>query len=137
MKLQFFPIGEASFNSLSKNIFLDGVISKPSKGECEVIVYSSEHSHTISEMPIERVELLVKVWIDRYIELYKNQNIKYVLPFENRGEEVSHPSSSARANIWVSVYSTCYSNRIKFIPKRKFLIKNYVSTRNKIQSVSK
>ena len=81
----------SKFNSLSRNIFLDGVISRPSKGECEVIVYSSEHSHTISEMPIERVELLVKVWIDRYIELYKNQNIKYVLPFENRGEECESP----------------------------------------------
>ena len=86
-EIAVFPNRWASFNSLSRNIFLDGVISRPSRGECEVIVYSSEHSHTISEMPIERVELLVKVWIDRYIELYKNQNIKYVLPFENRGEE--------------------------------------------------
>ena len=38
-------------------------------------------------MPLERIELLTNVWIDRYINLYKNKNIKYVLPFENRGEE--------------------------------------------------
>ena len=38
-------------------------------------------------MPLERIELLTKVWIDRYKELQKKPDVKYVLPFENRGEE--------------------------------------------------
>ena len=38
-------------------------------------------------MPLERIELLTNVWIDRYNELRKNPEIKYVMPFENRGEE--------------------------------------------------
>ena len=32
-------------------------------------MYSPKHLDTISEMPLERIELLTKVWIDRYIEL--------------------------------------------------------------------
>ena len=82
-----FPNRWASFNHKGENIFLENIFSKPSKGECEVVVYSSEHLDTISEMPLERIQLLTKVWIDRYMELQKKPDVKYVLPFENRGEE--------------------------------------------------
>ena len=82
-----FPNRWSSFNSSGQNISLNKIVSKPSKGECEVVVYSSDHLSTISEMPSDRIELLIKVWIDRYINLYKNSYVKYVLPFENRGEE--------------------------------------------------
>ena len=46
-----FPNRWASFNPNGENIFLENVLSKPSKGECEVVVYSSAHLDTISEMP--------------------------------------------------------------------------------------
>ena len=86
-EIAVFPNRWASFDSLGSDILLDEVVSRPSNGECEVVVYSSEHFNTISEMPLERIELLTKVWIDRYIELKKRKDIKYILPFENRGEE--------------------------------------------------
>ena len=82
-----FPNRWASFNSLGENISIKNILTKPSKGECEVVVYSQEHLDTISEMPLDRIELLTNVWIDRYNELKKNPYVKYVLPFENRGEE--------------------------------------------------
>ena len=82
-----FPNRWASFNSMGENVHLENTLTKPSKGECEVVVYSSEHLNTISEMPLDRIELLTMVWIDRYKELQKNPDVKYVLPFENRGEE--------------------------------------------------
>jgi Galactose-1-phosphate uridylyltransferase len=75
-----FPNRWASFNSIAENIFLEKVVTKPSTGECEVVVYSPEHLGTISEMPLKRIELLIKVWIDRYSELKKNPDVKYVLP---------------------------------------------------------
>jgi len=86
-EIAVFPNRWASFNSMGEKIHLKNILTKPSKGECEVVVYSSQHLDTISEMPIERIELLSNVWIDRYKELLKNPNVKYVLPFENRGEE--------------------------------------------------
>ena len=63
------------------------IISKPSNGHCEVVVYSSKHFDTVAEMPIEKIILLTETWIDRYKNLIPRKDIKYVMPFENRGEE--------------------------------------------------
>lgn len=58
----------------------------PAVGECEVIVYTSDHHATMGSMPIERIESLVDVWIDRTQELGKRDDVAYVFIFENRGE---------------------------------------------------
>ena len=82
-----FPNRWPSFASSGKKTHINNLSTKASKGECEVIVYSSKHSATLAEMSDEQVKLLIQVWIDRYNELQKNPDVKYVLPFENRGEE--------------------------------------------------
>ncbi len=82
-----FPNRWASFSSEGKDITLDNIITKPSKGICEVIVYSDQHSSTLSQMSHNKIVLLIHTWIDRYEELLKIEDVKYVLPFENRGEE--------------------------------------------------
>jgi UDPglucose--hexose-1-phosphate uridylyltransferase len=38
-------------------------------------------------MPLERIELLFNAWSDRYTQLLNRDDISYVMPFENRGEE--------------------------------------------------
>jgi len=58
------------------------------QGFCEVVVYTSEHEGSIATLPQSRRELLVRVWIDRYTELYGHDFIRFVMPFENRGEAV-------------------------------------------------
>ena len=76
-----------SFSTHNDNIpKLDGLITKPSNGNCEVVVYSPNHNDTLTDMPIEKIELLVHTWINRYKELSIKDDIKYVMPFENRGE---------------------------------------------------
>ncbi len=75
-----FPNRWSSFNTNNNS-------DNPSNGHCEVVVYSAEHTDTVAEMPIDRIELLVQTWNDRYIELLKREDISYVMPFENRGEE--------------------------------------------------
>tara|TARA_B100000029_G_C17600714_1_gene965666 strand:- start:3317 stop:4366 length:1050 start_codon:yes stop_codon:yes gene_type:complete len=76
-----------SFNLHNESFLSDSIDTKPSKGQCEVVVYSSGHKDTVAEMKLERIKLLIYVWIDRYKELLKRDDIKYVMPFENRGEE--------------------------------------------------
>ncbi len=119
-----FPNRWASFNSLGEDISLEKIKSKPSKGECEVVVYSPEHLSTISQMPSERVELLTKVWIDRYINLFKNKDVKYVLPFENRGEEcgvtLHHPHGQIYAYPFIP---PAIETEIKAFNKENFLLK--------------
>ena len=82
-----FPNRWPSFNSSSEKTIFDNIITQPSKGECEVIVYSDDHFATIAQMPLSRVELLINAWNDRYLNLLKKNYVKYVLPFENRGVE--------------------------------------------------
>tara|TARA_Y100000590_G_scaffold469930_1_gene660768 strand:- start:3556 stop:4617 length:1062 start_codon:yes stop_codon:yes gene_type:complete len=91
-----FPNRWPSFITHNKNIAkIDGVKTNTSKGRCEVIVYSSNHNTTVADMSTQQIELLIHAWIDRYNELLKIKDIKYVMPFENRGVEcgvtLSHP----------------------------------------------
>lgn len=58
------------------------------RGFCEVVVYTPEHDGSVATLTASRRELLVRVWADRYRELYAHDFIRFVMPFENRGEEV-------------------------------------------------
>ena len=82
-----FPNRWSSFNTHNKNIDISGIKTKSSNGHSEIIVYSDVHNDTIAEMPLDRIQLLVETWNDRYVALLSRDDVAYVLPFENRGEE--------------------------------------------------
>ena len=86
-EVAIFPNRWASFNTNTENISIDGLDVKPSNGKCEVVVYSPNHSDTLAQMSLDRIELLFYSWSDRYQNLLSQNDIKYVMPFENRGEE--------------------------------------------------
>ena len=68
---------------------------EPAAGRCEVVVYSDRHDTTLAEVGPQRLRLLVDVWADRYEILGAEPQIRYVLPFENKGEIIgvtlNHP----------------------------------------------
>jgi len=68
---------------------------RPAEGVCEVILYSPEHTGTLTDKSEEEIEKLVHVWTDRYIELGALDFVDYVFVFENKGKEIgvtlSHP----------------------------------------------
>ena len=86
-EIAVFPNRWSSFLTHENNFQISGMNTKPSNGHCEVVVYSSKHIDTVAEMPLERITLLTKTWIDRYVNLLPRDDIKYVLPFENRGSD--------------------------------------------------
>lgn len=57
-------------------------------GECEVVVYTPNHSSTLAREPVEQIYKLVQVWTDRYKELSALSFVKYVFIFENKGEAI-------------------------------------------------
>jgi len=61
---------------------------KPSYGKCEVVLYSPEHTTTLPKLPVEHIEKLVSLWQERFSELSKDENVKYIFMFENKGEPV-------------------------------------------------
>ena len=86
-EIAVFPNRWSSFNTHNNNFHLNGINTNPANGHCEVVVYSSQHTDTVAEMTLDRIELLVQTWNDRYLELLAREDISYVMPFENRGEE--------------------------------------------------
>ena len=82
-----FPNRWSSFNTHNKNIDISGIKTKPSNGHSEIIVYSDVHDDTIAEMPLDHIQLLVKTWNDRYIELLSNK-IPEALRKANKNQDV-------------------------------------------------
>ncbi|MEM7329678.1 MAG: galactose-1-phosphate uridylyltransferase [Pseudomonadota bacterium] len=64
-----------------------GVEIRAAKGACEVIVYSPDDHGSLATLTQARRRLLVEAWIDRYQAMFE-AGCAFVLPFENRGDEV-------------------------------------------------
>lgn len=59
-----------------------------SYGKCEVILYSPDHDGKFYDLSQDHIEKLVRLWKERFEELKKDEKIKYIMPFENKGKEV-------------------------------------------------
>ena len=57
-------------------------------GACEVIVYSPEADGSLATLSQDKRRLLIEAWIDRYHAMF-DAGCAFVLPFENRGDEVA------------------------------------------------
>lgn len=62
--------------------------TQPSKGVCEVVVFTKDPEASLGNLPRKRVQLILEVIAERTKELGKNELIQYVMPFENRGVEM-------------------------------------------------
>ncbi|NLY36325.1 MAG: galactose-1-phosphate uridylyltransferase [Tissierellia bacterium] len=62
--------------------------TRKAHGKCEVILYSPEHNASLCELPVEHLKKLVDLWTERFVELSRDEEIKYIFIFENRGKEV-------------------------------------------------
>lgn len=89
-----FVVFENKFPSLRKDAFAPAVESselfpvRPSQGVCEVVLYSSEHGGTLTDLSVDKMTRLIRVWTDRYEELGRRDDIDYVFIFENKGEAI-------------------------------------------------
>ena len=74
-------------------------------GKCEVILYSPNHTATLKELSVEHITKLVRLWQERMTEISKNTDIKYIMPFENKGEVVGvtmpHPHGQIYGYSWI------------------------------------
>lgn len=62
--------------------------TKEAYGKCEVILYSPEHTVTLPELSVPHIRELVDLWTERFEDLRKDEKIKYIFIFENRGDVV-------------------------------------------------
>jgi UDPglucose--hexose-1-phosphate uridylyltransferase len=64
------------------------VQTAPARGACEVVVFTQEPSGSLGGLPLGHLELVIDVWAERTEEIGRREEIRYVFPFENRGEVV-------------------------------------------------
>ena len=75
-------------------------------GRCEVVVFSPEHSGSLGAMSPERIQTVIRAWMDRTSDLHSTKGVVQVFPFENRGEEIGvtlhHPHGQIYAYPFVT-----------------------------------
>lgn len=64
------------------------VPTAPSAGACEVVVFTQDADSSLGALPIPHIDLLLQALADRTARLSARSDVRYVLPFENRGAEV-------------------------------------------------
>ncbi|MCW4020037.1 MAG: galactose-1-phosphate uridylyltransferase [Candidatus Bathyarchaeota archaeon] len=68
---------------------------RPSKGVCEVIVYTPRHDTSLADLNVENIKAVIDLWTQRFMELGGRDYVKYVFIFENKGEIIgvtlNHP----------------------------------------------
>lgn len=57
-------------------------------GKCEVILYSPDHHSSLAALQEGHIEKLLELLAERQHALSSDERVKYIFPFENRGEEV-------------------------------------------------
>lgn len=62
--------------------------TRPAYGACEVILYSPDHNKSLPQLSCGHIEKLVDLWAKRFEELSKDEKMKYIFIFENRGDAV-------------------------------------------------
>lgn len=58
------------------------------RGRCEVVLYTATHEGSLATLTGRELANVVAIWTDRTRALWQDPAVRYVLPFENRGEEV-------------------------------------------------
>ena len=112
------------------------VIVNQSYGYCEVVSYSPDHKINLYSLKNEQIMLLMKVWSDRFIKLMKDPNIKYVLPFENRGKEIGVTLDHPHGQIYGlnEIPSIIHKQACK--QKEKLIVTNLVNSINNDLKIS-
>ncbi len=77
-----------------------------SRGQCDVVLYSPEHTLPPSQLTVENWTKVIELWAQRTGEHIENPNIAFVAIFENCGEAVGvtmpHPHGQIYAMPFIS-----------------------------------
>jgi UDPglucose--hexose-1-phosphate uridylyltransferase len=78
------------------------LITDSENGICKVICFSPRHDLTLAQMEVDAIVDVVGLWKSEYEELQKNQWLKYIQIFENKGELMGCSNPHPHGQIWAS-----------------------------------
>ncbi len=77
-------------------------------GCCELIVYTDKHNSKFIDLSVDESMGIFEAWMQATKQLSSNKNLKYILPFENYGEDVGatllHPHGQIYAFPFIPDY---------------------------------
>ena len=86
------PLGEINVNGLLQ--------AKSEKGICRVICFSPRHDLTLPQMEVSEIAQIIDLWKAEFLELSKNEWIKYIQIFENKGDIMGCSNPHPHGQIW-------------------------------------
>lgn len=79
----------------------DGLlIAETERGICKVIAFSPRHDLTLPEMEVLDIKKVVDLWQQEFVELRRNDWIKYIQIFENKGAIMGCSNPHPHGQIW-------------------------------------
>lgn len=78
------------------------LIAQSERGICRVVCFSPNHSLTLAKMQTVDIKKVVETWQEQTEDLSKNEFIKSVQIFENRGEMMGCSNPHPHGQIWAS-----------------------------------
>ena len=81
-------------------------------GRCEVVVFTSDHDKTFSQVSPQRARTIIEAWVDRTSALREMSPIREVYCFENRGEAIGVTLSHPHGQIYGYPYITPRTRKI-------------------------
>ena len=85
---------------------VEGFVSAPAHGRCEVICFSADHTGSFAGLTPAHARLVVEAWRHRTADLLATPGIEQVFCFENRGEEIGVTLTHPHGQIYGYPYLT-------------------------------
>ena len=122
------PDGEYSNNLLQ---------AKSQKGTCRVICFSPRHDLTLPLMEDSAIEKVIILWQEEFINLSKDESVKYIQIFENKGDIMGCSNPHPHGQIWslndipVEIEKETKQQALHFLKTGTSLLKEYIELESK------
>jgi UDPglucose--hexose-1-phosphate uridylyltransferase len=77
-------------------------VTEAENGICRVVCFSPQHDKTLPELNQKQVEAVIQTWTEQTIDLAKNDFIRYVQVFENKGAVMGCSQPHPHSQIWAT-----------------------------------
>jgi len=76
------------------------LVAVPEQGQCFVVCFSPRHDLTLPELDLPAIETVLNTWTQTSVDLAKQEFVKYVQIFENKGAMMGCSNPHPHSQIW-------------------------------------
>jgi UDPglucose--hexose-1-phosphate uridylyltransferase len=73
-------------------------------GVCRVVCFSPRHDLSLPELTTNQISAVVRTWIEQMLDLQKQEFLRYVQVFENKGAMMGASNPHPHCQIWATVH---------------------------------